>query len=351
MLLRAFCPALVALARRSGLESLPLPHPPSFLVPVLASPFGYLPFFKLHGSRAPHPWRGASQFLASSTWRVPRPGGPQLDRRDPSQPGGGWLAKMPGKPGGSNRAAGCSRSLGGRPSGLRGKRGCGVAAALPSGGLRPGASLFWGCSLLPAVRALSMALQLRGSTRSKQGSCSEATGRSSGRKAGESRGGEVRAGWEPGCLSALALSRSRRNSERSLLRSEGILLAQAGSCAVCWVPWTSWTAQVEGGAAGGGSPGPPAGSRETWWGGVPSLMGASLLLSCNSLVALPWRGRGLARSGGGGTCSLGLSTLPAWWTSVGESLPRREVRAGSCLRREAVAPSSPGGPPPGSRGL
>ena len=60
-------------------------------------------------------------------------------------------------------------------------------------------------------------------------------------------------------------------------------------------------------------------------------------LSCNSLVALPWRGRGLARSGGGGTCSIGLSALPAWWKSVWESLPRREVRAGSCLWREAVA--------------
>ena len=34
-------------------------------------------------------------------------------------------------------------------------------------------------------------------------------------------------------------------------------------------------------------------------------------LSCNSLVALPWRGRGLARSGGGGTCSIGLSAALA----------------------------------------
>ena len=101
------------------------------------------------------------------------------------------------------------------------------------GGLRPVASI------LPVVMALETALRLRGSTRTVLGSCSEASGRSSGRKARGARGAEVRAGWEPGCISALDLSQCRRNSEKSSLRSEGVSQEQAGPCAVCWVPWTS----------------------------------------------------------------------------------------------------------------
>ena len=112
---------------------------------------------------------------------------------------------------------------------------------------------------MPAVRVLTTTLRVRGSTRSEPGSCVEEAGRSCGGKARGTRGDGVLPCWEPGPLSALALSQSRRNSEKLL-------------------PWSEKV---------------------------------SLSLSCNSLVALPRLGQDLARSGVGGTSSLGLSTLPA----------------------------------------
>ena len=217
---------------------------PSHLLPLcLSSP--PLPDSSLSSSSMGHepPTLGGG---LSSPWPPPPGGPPGLDPRSctggpPGWPGGGWLASKPGKgcggppgraegpvkPGRSNRVAGargCPRSLGGWPSIPCGKRGCGGVALLP-GGLRPVASI------LTVVMALETALRLRGSTRTVRGSCSEASGRSSGRKARGARSvqaGSLGASRPWTCLSAGGTRRSRRCGWRGSRRSRRVRVRCAG---------------------------------------------------------------------------------------------------------------------------
>ena len=148
------------------------------------------------------------------------------------------------------------------------------------------------------------------------------------------------AGWKSGCLSALALSWSRRNLARLLLQSEGALLGPVGRCVVggreggwsrrWWVPWA--VLRLPGrGALALSRPGSLG-----WWWHLISLVEhlAGLVDECGGVSAKAGGpGRELPAEGGGGpVVPRGASPWeprPVRSRVGGEGLVRCEVESGA----------------------